>query len=182
MNPIVVVDYDPGWIETFEWLRSQIWPVVSDFAIAVEHVGSTSVPGLAAKPIVDISLVVPTVAEVPVGITRLGTLGYVHCGNLGVEGREAFTAPAAMPRHHLYLCACDSLALANHLAVRNHLREHPDIAREYGDLKKQLASRYTDNIDGYTEGKTDAILRILRMAGFRSDELEAIERVNRRAV
>jgi GrpB-like predicted nucleotidyltransferase (UPF0157 family) len=182
MNPIVVVDYDPGWVDTFERLRSQIWPVVSDIATAVEHVGSTSVPGLAAKPIVDISVVVPTAADVPVAITRLATLGYVHCGNLGVEGREAFTAPGSMPRHHLYLCPFDSLALANHLAVRNHLREHPDAAREYGELKKRLAARYADNIDGYTEGKTDAILRMLRMAGLRSDQLEAIERVNRRAI
>src|SRR6185295_14598990 len=104
MNRIVVVEYDPGWIETFERLRSQIWPVVSDIATAVEHVGSTSVSGLAAKPIVDITLVVPTPAAVPVAITRLGTLGYVHCGNLGVEGREALKAREVTPRHNLYLC------------------------------------------------------------------------------
>ena len=182
MNPIVVVDYDPVWIETFERLRSQIWPVVSDIATAVEHVGSTAVPGLAAKPIVDITLVLPTPAEVPVAITRLETLGYAHCGNLGVEGREALKAREVTPRHNLYLCARDSLALANHLTVRNHLREHPDDAREYGALKKRLAVRYADRIDDYTRGKTDAILRILRMAGFRSEDLEAIERVNRRAV
>ena len=181
MSPIVVVEYDPGWIETFERLRSQIWPVVSDIATAVEHVGSTSVPGLAAKPIVDITVVVPTLADVPAATTRLGTLGYVHCGNLGVEGREAFKARDGMPRHHLYLCPRDSLALANHLAVRKHLREHPDAAREYGELKKRLAVRYADSIDDYTQGKTETILRILRMAGFRSEDLDAIERVNRKA-
>ncbi len=150
MNPIVVVDYDPGWAETFERLRSQIWPVVADIATAAEHVGSTSVPGLAAKPIVDIDLVVPTAADVPAAIARLATLGYVHSGNLGVEGREAFRSPGSMPRHHLYLCPRDSLALANHLAVRNHLREHPEVAREYGDLKKRLAAQYPHDIDAYT--------------------------------
>ena len=182
MNPIVVVEYDPGWVETFERLRSQIWPAVSDVAAAIEHVGSTSVPGLAAKPIVDITVVVPTAADVPVGIARIATLGYVHSGNLGVEGREAFSTPGGMPRHHLYLCPSDSLALANHLAVRDHLRGHPDAARDYGDLKKDLARRYAANIDGYTEGKTDTILRILRSAGFRSEQLDAIARINRRAV
>jgi GrpB-like predicted nucleotidyltransferase (UPF0157 family) len=182
MNPIVVVEHDPGWAETFERLRSRIWPAVSDVATAIEHVGSTSVPGLAAKPIVDISVVVPTPADVPVGIARLATLGYVHSGNLGVEGREAFATPGGLPRHHLYLCPRDSLALANHLAVRDHLRAHPDVAREYGDLKQELARRYAGNIDAYTEGKTDAILRILRMAGFRSEDLEVIGRINRRTV
>ena len=181
MKTVVVVDYDPNWAQIFEQLRVQIASVVHDVATAVEHVGSTSVPGLAAKPIVDISVVVPTEAAVPVAITRLATLGYAHCGNLGVEGREAFTTPPHAPPHHLYLCSRNSLALANHLLVRDHLRAHPAVAREYGELKKQLANQFTHDIDGYTAGKTDAILRILEMAGLRPDELRTIERANRRA-
>jgi GrpB-like predicted nucleotidyltransferase (UPF0157 family) len=177
---IVVVDNDPKWPETFEQLRSTIWPLVRDVATAVEHVGSTSVPGLAAKPIIDISVVVPAQSDVPAAIERLSTLGYVHQGNLGVEGREAFTSPSTAPLHHLYLCPSDSLALANHLAVRNYLRAHPGIAGEYGRLKKELAARFAEDIDGYVEGKTDMLLRILRLAGFRRDELDAIERINRR--
>ena len=68
------------------------------------------------------------------------------------------------------------------LAVRNYLRAHPEVAQEYGALKKQLALRCVDDIDGYTAGKTDVILRILREAGFYSDELKNIERINRRAI
>ena len=182
MKTIVVVEYDPNWPKVFEQLRLAIWPAVSDLTVSVEHVGSTAVPGLAAKSIIDISVVVPTVAEVPVAIDRLAVLGYVHRGNLGVEGREAFRAPASMPRHHLYLCPRDSLALRNHLAVRDRLRAHPELAKQYGDLKKRLAGQHSDDVDAYTEGKTEAILRILEAAGFRSDELGTIERLNRRTV
>jgi GrpB-like predicted nucleotidyltransferase (UPF0157 family) len=179
---ILVVDYDPGWREAFERLRSRIWPAVRDIATSIEHVGSTSVPGLAAKPVIDVDIVVPAAADVPRAIERLATLGYVHRGNLGVEGREAFTSPDSSPRHHLYLCRRDSLALANHLAIRDYLRTHPDIAEEYGKLKKQLALQFPDDIDGYIDGKTDLLLRILEGCGFGTAEREAIEPINRRPV
>ena len=181
MGTIVVVNYDPGWREAYEQLRSQIWPVVREVATTIEHVGSTAVPGLAAKPIIDISVVARSEADIPAGIQRLGTIGYIHRGNLGVEGREAFRTPTSSPRHHLYLCARNCSALANHLAVRAFLRAHPEDAQEYGALKKQLALRYSDDIDGYTDGKTDMILRILERAGFRSDELKNIERIKKAA-
>jgi GrpB-like predicted nucleotidyltransferase (UPF0157 family) len=182
MKTIVVVDYDSTWPETFGQIQSRIWTVVGGLATTVEHVGSTSVPGLAAKPIIDITVVVPAERDVPVAIERLSTLGYVHLGNLGIAGREAFRRPETQPLHHLYLCPSDSLALANHLAVRNYLRTHGEIAQEYGNLKKQLARRFPDDIDEYMEGKTDAILEILRLAGFQRGELEAIDRMNRRTV
>jgi GrpB-like predicted nucleotidyltransferase (UPF0157 family) len=180
MRTIAVDDYDPRWPGVFDQLRTRIWPALSDCAASIEHVGSTAVPGLAAKPIIDLTVVVPAAADVPIAITRLASLGYVHQGNLGVEGREAFEAPAPTPRHHLYLCPSDSLALRNHLAVRDYLRAHPDVAERYGDLKKQLARQHSDNIDAYVAGKTDFIVRILTAQGFRSGELDAIQRVNRR--
>ena len=179
---IVVVDYDPHWVTTFEQLRLKIWPAVADVAMSVEHVGSTSVPGLAAKPIIDMSVVVPNAADVAMAIRRLAALGYVHQGNLGVEGREAFHAPGSSPLHHLYLCTSDSLALRNHLVLRDYLRVHPEIARQYGALKKRLTGQYPEDIDAYTEGKTEVILTILSEAGLRADELDAIEGINRRTV
>jgi GrpB-like predicted nucleotidyltransferase (UPF0157 family) len=130
MRRIEVVDYDPHWPETFETLRSRIWTAVGDVASSVEHVGSTSVPGLAAKPIIDISIVVPERSDVPTGISRLATLGYVHRGDLGIAGREAFANPDGLPMHNLYLCPRDSVALANHLAIRNYLRTHPEAVRD----------------------------------------------------
>src|SRR5262249_22524917 len=159
--------------------RRRIWPAVCDVATSIEHVGSTSVPGLAAKPVIDISVVVATSGDVPAAIGRLAGLRYVHSGNLGVEGREAFQSPHHEPRHHLYLCPRGSLALRNHLVVRNHLRTHPEDAARYGALKLQLAARYPDDIASYTAGKTGTILRILEAAGFQPDELDTIDRINR---
>jgi GrpB-like predicted nucleotidyltransferase (UPF0157 family) len=78
LRRIEVVDYDPRWPKTFERLRSRIWTALRDVALSVEHVGSTSVPGLAAKPIIDISIVVPERSDVQTGISRLATLGYVQ--------------------------------------------------------------------------------------------------------
>ena len=182
MRTIVVVDYDPSWPEAFERLRSSVWPVVSDVAVAVEHIGSTAVPGLAAKPIIDIDVVLRVESDRLAAIERLAGLGYVHRGNLGVEGREAFDSPKGLPAHHLYLCPRDSPALANHLAVRDHLRTHPDTAREYAQLKKQLAKQFPHDSDAYVDGKTDFLLRILRAAGLPTARLAEIERANRKAV
>jgi len=143
MKTVVVVDYNSAWPAVFEQLRDQMRPVVRDVAISIEHIGSTSVPGLAAKPVIDLSIVVPSNVEVPLAIERLATLGYVHTGNLGIEGREAFKHPDGLPRHHLYLCPQGSLGLENPLAVRDYLHMHPDTAQAYGDLKKQLAAQWS---------------------------------------
>ena len=177
----VVVDYDPDWPVAFERLRAHVWPAVHDLAVAIEHVGSTSVPGLAAKPIVDMSIVVPSDVEVPMVIERLATLGYVHMGNLGIGGREAFkNNPSGLPAHHLYLSPQGSLGLENPLAVRDYLRTHPETAQAYGDLKKKLASQFPHDIDSYIDGKTDLILGILQQQGFSSERLAVIERANRK--
>ena len=177
---IEVVDYDPSWPDAFENLRSILWPALADVASSIEHVGSTSVPGLAAKPIIDISIVVPESSGVQIGISCLATLGYVHRGDLGIKGREAFTNPDGLPRHNLYLCPRDSVALANHLALRNYLRTHAEAAREYGELKKRLAQLFPGDIDSYIDGKTTMLLTMLRAAGFPAEQLQEIERVNRK--
>src|SRR5882762_9128870 len=101
---VVVVDYDPSWPGTFETLKSRVLPVVGTVALAVEHVGSTAVPGLAAKPIIDMDVIVATSAHVTLAIERLATLGYVHRGNLGIADREAFESPKGLAPHHLYVC------------------------------------------------------------------------------
>jgi GrpB-like predicted nucleotidyltransferase (UPF0157 family) len=162
---IVVVDYDPSWPLMFASLRAPVWEAVRDVALTVEHVGSTAVPGLAAKPIIDIDVIVPTRAEIPAVIDRLATVGYVHQGNLGIEDREAFRSPAGLSAHHLYVCVRGSAALTNHLALRDYLRGHPDRAVAYGQLKKRLAAQFPTDIDKYVAGKTDFVLAALRAAG-----------------
>jgi GrpB-like predicted nucleotidyltransferase (UPF0157 family) len=179
MTKIIVVDYDPTWPETFERLRMCIWPSVCNLATSIEHVGSTSVNGLAAKPVIDMSIVVPTASEMGPLIDRLATLGYRHRGDLGVPGREAFARPPGTADHHLYACVDGNQGLRNHLAVRNYLRCHPSFAETYGTLKKQLAARFADDIDGYVDGKSEFILEILARAGFSPGELAAINAINK---
>jgi GrpB-like predicted nucleotidyltransferase (UPF0157 family) len=179
---IVVVEYDPAWAEAFERVRDTVWPALHDVALAVEHVGSTSVPGLWAKPIVDVDVVVADDAAVTLAIARLAGIGYVHRDNFGLTGREAFEAPRTdptLPPHHLYVCPQGSVALRNHLAVRDHLRAFPASVRAYGALKRRLARAHPHDIDAYVAGKTDFVLAILRAAGFESEELGEIERINR---
>lgn len=177
---IEVVDYDGAWPQRFEELRAAIWPSVSDVAITIEHVGSTSVPGLAAKPIIDIDVVVPpSPSSMRAAIEGLSKIGYVHQGDLGVAGRGAFRdGPPDLPPHHLYSCVDDCTSLRNHLIVRDFLRANPVAAREYGDLKKRLAQRFPDDIDSYIAGKTDFLCRLLSASGMPNDEIAVIRGVN----
>ena len=179
VSEIIVVDYDPSWPQLFESLRSPVWSALADIAISIEHVGSTAVPGLAAKPVIDIDVVVPE-EKVSAGIARLQALGYEHRGDLAVPQREAFRRRPVSPLHNLYLCPSTSPALANHLAIRDHLRTNPSEARNYGDLKKRLALEFAHDIDGYVEAKTTFLVAILRKLGFPKDALAEIERINRR--
>jgi len=172
---VLVVDYDPSWPDTFEVLRRGVWAAVYDIALAVEHVGSTGVPGLAAKPVIDMDVIVTSRDEVPEVIVRLGALGYLHQGNLGIEDREAFRSPEGLPAHHLYVCLEGGTALANHLALRDFLRRNPAAAAEYGRIKKQLAAQFPHDMDGYISGKTNYILATLRSAGFPESVLQTIK-------
>ncbi|MEL7350458.1 MAG: GrpB family protein [Cyanobacteria bacterium P01_A01_bin.116] len=179
MNTIKVTEYDAAWPQAFIGLKSSIWPAVCDVAIAMEHVGSTSVRGLAAKPILDIDIIIPSSSALHTVIDCLAPLGYKHRGNLGIEGRDAFFAPSELPEHHLYVCLQDGLALQNHLAVRDYLRSHPDKAKAYGTLKKQLAREFPKDIDSYIAGKTEFILNILNETGFARSQMKSIEQLNK---
>lgn len=180
MAKVIVVDYDPAWPDAFERLCAVIWPCVRDVATTIEHVGSTSVPGLAAKPVIDMTIVVPTAAAMAAVIERLATIGYRHRGDLGIPGREAFASPRGTPSHHLYACEAGNDGLRNHLAVRDRLRRDPAAAQAYGELKKQLAAEFADDIDGYVDGKTDFIVSLLAGAGFSRAQLDAIRKLNSR--
>ena len=137
-------------------------------------------PGLAAKPVLDIDIVIPLWNQIQLAVTRLSNLGYAHLGDLGIGDREAFTAPWGGPDHHLYVCPSESVALLNHLTLRDRLRAHPSDVEAYSALKKQLAEEFTRDIDSSAEGKTDFIPSILGQHGFSAECLESIRRTNRR--
>ena len=179
-SPIQVVEYNPEWPDHFRQLRDRIWPSVRDIAVVIEHVGSTAVPGLAAKPIIDLDVVIRSRGDVPLIVTQLGRLGYEYRGDLGIEDREAFWTPESPPAHHLYVCPQDSIALRSHIALRDHLRAHPSDVVAYSSLKKQLAEPYGRQIDRYIAGKTDFILSILAQYDFCADRLDPIRQANQR--
>jgi len=163
-DPIIVEDYDPHWPEQFELLRSQIAQSVGALAAAIEHVGSTAVPGLAAKPIIDVDVLLHSAADLPDAITRLAILGYEHRGDLGISGREAFRAPPNDVPHHLYVHRPQSREYIRHITFRNHLRTNPEDARAYDRLKRTLAKDYRDDREAYNLAKTEFVEAILRRA------------------
>jgi GrpB-like predicted nucleotidyltransferase (UPF0157 family) len=156
-EPIIIVEYDPIWPSEFERLRDRAAEALGDLVVAVEHVGSTAVPGLAAKPVIDLVVVVDP-NDVQAAADRLVAIGYSHKGNLGVEGREAFDVPAGERRHHLYVSATDSEELRAQLAFRDRLRQDRALAAEYEALKRGLAIRFRDDRIAYTDAKTDFVV------------------------
>lgn len=177
MNGIVVENYNPEWATWFQSLQSQIWPAIKECAMSIEHVGSTAIPGLAAKPVIDMDIVVEDVNRLQAAIRSLESIGYTHRGNLGIEGREAFRVPQGSIKHNLYVCTKDCSALKNHLFLRDHLRASQQSRDLYGGLKQQLASTAV-SIDEYVEGKTAFIVEVLSKSDLSAQELENIRKSN----
>lgn len=163
-EPVIIVPYDPAWTSSFESIRSGLHGALGDVVLDILHVGSTSVVGLAAKPIIDIDVVVGSEDDLPSVIERLRTIDYLFEGDRGVAGRYAFTAPGHLPRHHLYVCAKDNLELQRHVAFRDFLRENPKEAVAYGTLKYELASYFGRDRDGYSRAKTEFVEQALAKA------------------
>lgn len=163
--PIVVEEYDERWAQEFETLRSKIAAALGEAAAAIEHVGSTSVPGLAAKPIIDLDVLLRSEADLPRAVARLGSIGYEHQGDLGVSGREAFRSPRGGFPHHLYVCRPEHREYDRHIAFRDYLRAHPEAARAYARLKRKLAGKFAQDREAYTQGKSEFVERILAKVG-----------------
>jgi GrpB-like predicted nucleotidyltransferase (UPF0157 family) len=164
VNPVVVVDYDPDWPRRFEFFRGRIRVALGGLAAAVEHVGSTAVVGLPAKPIIDIDVLLLSADALPEAIERLATLGYTYQGDLGIAEREAFLAPGNDFPHHLYVCPPYSREYQRHLAFRDYLRSHPQEAKEYGDLKQALALKFAHDRAAYIAGKEAFVRELLNRA------------------
>lgn len=162
----LVKAYDPAWADWFVELRDWLAPALGDAALAIEHVGSTAVPGLAAKAIIDIDLVFP-VGGLDAVCERLATLGYVHIGEQGIPGRAAFkladeTLKASLPAHHLYACPEDNAELARHLFLREWMKTHPADREEYARKKFLLAELCDHDRRFYADVKAVALDRFFR--------------------
>ena len=114
---VVVLPYDPKWNEDFSAIRAELEAAMGELALRIEHVGSTSVEGMSAKPCIDVDVVIQDRTCLKAAIERLASIGYVHEGNLGIEGREAFcyTGKPHLQLHHLYVCPADSEELRRHI-------------------------------------------------------------------
>ncbi len=178
---ITVVAPSPDWVRQFRVVAEELALILAELPVdAIEHVGSTSVPGLPAKPILDIDIIVQR--DVMTAATRaLEHAGYVHCGDLGVTDREAFTAPDERPSRNVYLCVADTLHVRNHLAVRDALRARPDLRDRYGAVKLQLASERDMDIHRYLAGKSAVLQDILALSNLTAEEKQVIFELNTRA-
>jgi GrpB-like predicted nucleotidyltransferase (UPF0157 family) len=134
-NSLVIKEYDPQWPMLFEELRVKFSGLLGNMVSAIEHVGSTSVPALAAKSIIDLDVLLVSAAYLPETIRRLATLGYEHRGDLGIAGRKAFRTPTTLFAHHLYVCLPNFEEFRRHILLRNYLRSHPAEVSAYGNLK-----------------------------------------------
>jgi GrpB-like predicted nucleotidyltransferase (UPF0157 family) len=173
---ILVVEYDSAWPRRFEQLRREYAAAMAAAdvpVVAIEHVGSTSVPGLAAKPIIDCDIVVAA-QDVAAGSEVLTGLGFEPLGELGVPLRWAFKEPERLAGTNTYVIVAGSLSLRNHLAVRDTLRADPDLRQVYGAVKKR-AGATAANIDEYGQAKNATVQKILAAAGLTEAERAAID-------
>jgi GrpB-like predicted nucleotidyltransferase (UPF0157 family) len=157
-EPIRIVPYDPAWPERFERERQALEDAIDEWIDGgVHHVGSTAVPGLAAKPVIDILVGVRSLAESRACFERLGRLGYLYAPYRREE-MHWFCKPNPNRRtHHLHLVPTGSERFNDELAFRDYLRTHRERAEEYGALKRGLAKELVNDREGYTEAKGEFI-------------------------
>jgi GrpB-like predicted nucleotidyltransferase (UPF0157 family) len=175
---VEVVPYSADWAHQFGLVAVALRHALRDVPSArIEHVGSTSVPGLAAKPILDIDVIVEP-AHLRSAVAALKAIGYTHRGDLGVTGREAFHAPDQGPHRNVYVCEAGTLNVRNHLAVRDVLRRRDDLRDEYAAVKLSLATEPEMNIETYIARKSQVLQRVLAESDLTEDERVRIWRLN----
>lgn len=167
---ITIVPYDPAWPVMFRAEAARILHALGKLSIRIEHVGSTAIPGMAAKPVVDIQVSVTTLAPRRDYLESLARIGYSHV-NVGQFDLvyPFFQKPAEWPcTHHTHLCVAGSELERMHLAFRDYLRDHSSVAAEYVRLKRQLAAKHDDTShasrERYSLSKTDFINSVLKRA------------------
>lgn len=164
---ITVNPYDETWPARFAEIRDYLLPTLQGKIVTIEHVGSTSVPGLAAKPIIDLDVVIPDQPAFGPVKAALEDLGYSHNGDQGIPGREAFKyagKPGLAP-HHLYVCVQGSAELRRHLALRDWLSTHPGDRERYAAAKFEAAALFPEHIDAYIDAKSEVIQHIYACCG-----------------
>jgi len=164
---VIVVSYDSKWSNEFEKIKLYLEKALEDSIVAIEHIGSTSIEGLSAKPIIDIDVIIQSIDKFEDAKLRLKNLGYYHEGDLGIKNREAFgySEKHEFMTHHLYVCPRDSEELKRHITFRDYLRTHKEDRDKYSVIKLQAAIKYPTDIDSYIETKSSCINEIYKKCG-----------------
>jgi GrpB-like predicted nucleotidyltransferase (UPF0157 family) len=182
--------HNPNWKTEFKNIKQVIAAELNDIIpqIDIQHVGSTSIEGLFAKPILDIDIIIVDKTLLNNITSRLEKIGYNSKGEQGIPGRFAYrqkTEYTPMTNnnrkwqsHHLYVCYADSLALKNHILFRDILNNNEELKEEYSELKKSLTENFAITREEYTSRKTDFIVSVLATAGLDEKSLWEITNVN----
>ena len=162
---IKIVEYDPEWPRVFEREAEAILEECRPCITEVHHIGSTSVTGLAAKPVLDMMLVVASPDDGTKAVPKMTKLGYLYSGESGIPGRFYFDRVVdGRTVAHVHMFPARHPDVRNHLAFRDYLRAHPDAAQDYERLKRKLASKYRDDRRTYTDAKAEFINMIIETA------------------
>jgi GrpB-like predicted nucleotidyltransferase (UPF0157 family) len=162
---IHVVDYDPEWPSLFRQIVGDLEPLFTGLHPIFHHVGSTSVPGLAAKPKIDLHAAFASANVLPEAIERAQALGaFTFHGDKYQQQTWTFTSGKGSHGARLYLCSADNAVLRDRIAFRDYLRSHPERANAYAALKLRLMGEANDDWDYYTGGKRNFVLETLRLA------------------
>ncbi|MDH4215192.1 MAG: GrpB family protein [Candidatus Thorarchaeota archaeon] len=155
---VLVVPYNVEWPKMYQMEINRIFPVLKSEIIAMHHIGSTSIPGIWAKPVIDILLEVKTITNIDEYNESMINLGYEPRGEFRILGRRYFSKkkPPDM-RAHIHAYQSGNLSIERHLAFRNYMIAHPEAAQKYANLKRELAQKYPMDIDSYCEGKKDFV-------------------------
>lgn len=159
---VKLVSHDPRWTELFNEEKELLLRTLGKKLVDVRHIGSTSIAGMPAKPIIDIVAAVHSLADVESFAAELEMIGYLDKGAGGVVGRRFFVKGGEARRtHHLNFCEMNSFFWESHLAFCDHLGQHPEIAQEYAALKRRLADQYPKDRLAYTSGKEEFVRSVL---------------------
>ena len=162
MRKVEVVLHNSMWQEMFEDESKDVANALGDNVIAVYHIGSTAIPHIYAKPIIDLLIEVKDILKVDEQSLEMETLGYQVMGGFGISGRRFFLKnnQEGVRTHHIHIFEVGSAQIERHLAFRDYLIAHPEDAQRYSDLKYKLAIEYPTDIDAYMDGKNSFIQAI----------------------
>ncbi|MFD2043380.1 GrpB family protein [Ornithinibacillus salinisoli] len=153
MRKVEVCSYNEKWASMFSVEAEKLRLIFGNEIIDIHHIGSTSVVGLKAKPIIDIMPIVKNINIVDNYNEKMKNIGYEPKGENGITGRRYFKKGGDNRSHHVHIYQIGSYEITRHLAFRDYLRKHPDVKKNYGELKEQLAQQFPYDIASYINGK-----------------------------